>query len=510
MLGGRAELTACLRAPEVPVVEAALRSIARLGLTETLPELTPLLAHEAPNVVVLCLECLVEICSREEFPHPEVLALLTHRDEVDVLQAACWALGKRESPAMADPLLRLLRESASGEVRGAAALAVGVLGTSAVAEALIENAARERDPAVSLTCRRALGQMPEAALSRAGATLLDSQDAFVRMEAAGILGSLGFADLERLLTDALEREADPAVQAALVEGLGHGGWVQAWPRLRALALGDPLVAYAAVNALADLLDADHLLDFAALLDTVETDTQREAILKRLALYGRSNGLPATVATHLVPLLVSASVNTAMLAFSAARWVDAPAIAGEVLCALEAHADGTVRATAAHAAVERVGGDYSRLIDAAGVDGLATVAEVVGLQEGLGHEPVRFCLRLAELAAQGSADAGEHLRKACEQAPAEAARAFPEALEPELEILLSVWQGLPLAVRSVATVDFGVLLDAANPGIRSGALDCLAAEQDLLWLARAGEMALQDEDPAVRHAARAAVRRLILC
>jgi len=278
--------------------------------------------------------------------------------------------------------------------------------------------------------------------------------------------------------------------------------------LRQRALGEELVGYAAVAALGELLDESNFADFAALLTELQHETLREAVLKRLTLYGRGRGLPAELTGPLLAIMRGNYRNNRVLAAEAAGFTGSAELAGELLELLRDCSDEALVQALLQAILRLAGNDLASLaerVDEAHLRQLARVLDRIG---GLGESGPVFCRLLARRGATGVADAQECLAATAKADPAALRGALAEAEGEELKCLVLAWRQLPASLREEVPLDRQRLLASANAGVRAAVLSTLTEHDDLDFLAPVVDLAVLDSDPDVRCQARQATRRLV--
>jgi len=507
-LAPRTDLVRRFRDENTPVVLAAMSAVQRLDCRDVTDEVIELLEHPASEVRAKTLEMLVDLAPAAEFPAGAIARRLTDDPEVHVRVAAAWALGQRPVPAGRDPLLAVLTGGDDPAVRCMAAASLAAYADEEVARALLTMSASDVNVAVALNSRRALDRMDENVVLTTCGAMLQESDPALRKETASTLGQLSFDGAKRLLLDRLSVERDPIVRAALIEALGHGGWPDAWAAVRACIQEEPVVAYAAVCALGNLLDAAHLEDFISLLAEIAAETLREAVLKRLALYGRARGLPATLREGLVPLLRDPHRNLAVLAAETAGWV-ADADMALVLLDLLADADDEEVVRAASGSIMRlVNGKALDLVRLAGRAHLRAVATVLGRQRSLGEKAPEMFRHLARLAVEEVEGAFEALHQAARVEPLSLAAALDEAGAAEVEVMIRAWHELPAEMKRRTPILKPNVLQSPAPRVRIAALDTLDAETGQEFLRLLVDLSMRDPDAEAREHARRALQRVV--
>ncbi len=505
----RSALVAQLHNPDADVVLAALSALRTLDLKDATDDILPLLRHEKAAVRAGVIETLTYLASEGEYPVDELRRLLREEEALDVQLACCWSLGKRPMAEAQEELIAALESGGSEKLRVGAAAALGHYPYKPVARALLWQCAKADNPSVALSARRALNRMPEELTIDVCKTMLVAGDTVVvRREVAETLGYLTFAHSTEVLLERLDDEEDPIVRASVVEAVGHSGETGTWARVRKCVFDDELVAYAAVKALADLLDEPHLADFARLLQECEVESIREAVLKQLSLFGEAHGLPPELDEYLLPLIHHPATNVAMLAASALGFVEKPMLVTEVLDALQQPRVEPVTAALCEAAMTLANDMAIRLLVLGGVARLRSIRRVIDHTQNLGPRAEIFFRKLAEYALGGEKEAESCMLVGATLEPQAFVRSFEQAEGEQSAVLLRVWQHLGEQERGVVHPPYADLLASPSAAVRLAAIQALPPEEGHALLSTVSDMAFIDADEKVREAARVKTRWLV--
>lgn len=503
------ELMAALQDPQPQVILAALEALERLEIRQAVQPIRKLLSHPSKDIRLRVLRVLPRLASKKEFPVKEVAHLLEGDESAGVRAAAAHALGAARSPEARDVLLHILRHGKDPDLQATAATALSAYSEFKVLESLIEVAAETHHAPLSLACTRAINRL-DAEVALEGCTrILQSKRTPFFLETVAILSELSVPGIPDLLAKELEKESDPLHRAAIVEALGRCGRPEGWASIRARTRDpDPATAYAAVCALADLLDEAHLPDYIALLDELENETIREAALKRLSLFGKARPLPPALWKTLAPLLHSPSRNVRILAVETAGCLRNPKILYGLLASLRGEEDPEYLRAVSDSILQLCEGQIFMILEEEGKSHLRELARVIGRWSSLEGVGSAFCRRLAAFCVEGIDGAEEALFAAAQLEPMSLARAMNESEGKEQEVLITIWNRLPPEARRGTRFDRKTLLASPLAPARLAALEAIDETDGEEILPLLVDLALEDPDEAVRAAARAATRRLV--
>lgn len=489
---------------------AALAALRQLNCRAAVPRLARLLAHPGSAVRMATLETLAELAEDPAALGP-ALSLLVADGEVAVRATAATVLGRRQVAGAQAALEQVFTGDDEVQVRIAAARALAGHAQPAVVELLLRHC-RHPEAAVALACREGLDGMPPALLVTVCGTLAQDPDPALRMELAACLGTAGTPAAGELLATLLDIEPDAVVRAAQVEALGRCGGTDAWDLLMSRTSDEPVVAFAALAALGERLDAEHFDDFAALLDTEREGALVLAILTRLLVAARAQPLPAAELPRLVPYLDGIHGSGAEQVAEILGHLDAPVALHDLFRTLGSGHDRPTALTEAcvQSILRLVHHQLDVLIEAAHPDHLVALAVTVGRMRSLGTNGTLACLRLAELVRSGRSEAVASLDVAAGIEPATLVQAIRQAHDDRVVPLLDAWRRLPAQARERSPLELTWLLGAEAPALRIAALGTLDQAAGDQHLNRVVDLALGDGDEGVRRHARLAARRIVGC
>lgn len=504
------ELLRILDHADEAVPLAALMALRQLGCRAAVPRLGRLTAHPAAAVRTATLEALVELAEDDGAMLPAI-RLLADDGEATVRAAAAWALGRRPLPEARRHLDQAFARDPDLRVRIAATQALAGHGDPQVVESLLRCCSHP-EAALALAGRTALDGMPPGLVLEVCRTLALDADPALRLELAVSLGALGSSEADALLVALLDGEPEAVVRAAQVEALGRIGGEDAWDVLMDRTADEPVVAFAALAALGDLLDGGRCDAFASLLGRRHEPALTLAILTRLLVAARAQPLPAAELPRLVPFLDATHGRGTELVAEILGHLDAPVALHDLFRTLGSGHDRPAALTEActHAILRLVRHQLDVLLEAAYPDHLVALALVVGRMRALGANGPLACLRLAELVRSGRSEAVAALDVAAGIEPTTLVQAIRQAHDDRVVPLLDAWRRLSSQARERTPLDLSSLLGSDLPALRVAVLDALDQGLGEPHLNRVVDIALGDADEAVRRHARNAARRIVGC
>jgi HEAT repeat protein len=229
-------LVAALESDDSGIRASAAR---QLGLAQPLGlwnELLAALDDPDPAVSLAAADALGRI--KDAAAVPGLLITIEHPSEQIRLQSA-RALGMMGVEAAVEPLRTMLLWGEGLEV-SVAGEALGRIGGSMAIDALLVALADPQPTARWHVAMAALEEMGETAVAPL-VTMLDSQDALARRNAAQALGWIGSSSATEALMRALKRDGDETVRSQAAWALGEIGDPAAWRALERAKLRDSAV-----------------------------------------------------------------------------------------------------------------------------------------------------------------------------------------------------------------------------------------------------------------------------
>lgn len=493
------------------VLTTTMVALRHLGCREAVPELLRLCDHRDTVVQLKSLETLVDLTADEPQALLPALHLITKGLEAGVRAKAAWVFGQRPAHQARTLLLQALAADSVDEVRAAAAKALGAYSDHEVVEILLLHCAHAA-PALTLACRWALEALEPHTVFTVCRSLADHDDLGLRLEIVASLGALTLPDAGPFLAQRLNTEPEPVIRAALVEALGNGAWPGAWNIVLARINDAPVVAFAAVAALGNLLDLSRLEAFVALIDPAIGVPVRDAILTRLMLFARSRPLPEALGARLAPLLDERNGRGAELAAEILGHLDGNAALGSLLHALGSGSDRPAAMVEAccQAILRMIHHQLDELLEVAYPDHLVALPQVIARMKSLGENGPLACLRLAELIHSGRAEVLAALDVATGIEPTALVQAIRLSHDDRVVPLLNAWRQLSAPARERSPLDMQGLLRSKAAAVRASALDALDHDLGEPYLTQMVDLAIADPDNQVRQRARAAARRVVGC
>ena len=209
-------LGAALSDESEEVRQNAASALSRMKDPAAVPALTAALADRSPEVRQTAAHALGELDQRSAVP---ALARLVRDPSAEVRKSAVGALAEIGDPSSADEIAAALADP-EAEVRATAAWALAEIGVETAPPALLEMAARERNPQVRAKALWALGEIGDRrALAVARASARDPNAEVVK-SALWVLSQLEDRESVDLYLELL-RHPDAEVRSAAAEALAE-------------------------------------------------------------------------------------------------------------------------------------------------------------------------------------------------------------------------------------------------------------------------------------------------
>lgn len=321
-----------------------LRALRHFPESRLLLEMRPWLADaRAPIRVHAILVVGAVYAAGSAAAHARLAAAVTDAHAA-VRQAAIWSLCQR--PRRRDVTLLLARLTADADARVQAECLRGLahFPNVHVVATLVRLAATTTAHALALGAEGILLSLPPRLVARGVRTLYDAPEIAVRSKAIllGVQVERRVAWMLRWLTSALHRAGTEREQLLYIEALGVLGEPRAIAVLEPLLAATPLVAYAALGALLQLLPVtapERLLPYLACPRATLQQQVLRALARRVVL-GRAD---AIAVAPLRPFLQSSAMNLCYLAIQVLARIGDAAMVPEIGARLAAEPDASVRA-----------------------------------------------------------------------------------------------------------------------------------------------------------------------
>lgn len=472
-----------------------------------------------------------------------VVPLLRSRDKA-VRFAALGAVARLgvTSPSLNEDLLSILRDSsqeeqarrlaagilartASGKGRAVLLEALRVPGAEytlrvAAAESLsgyddqeairaVLRAVDDRDATVAKTARMSLSRKHSQAFADILARNLDDADMRIAELAAEMLGGLDARLVRDILMSRLKTERRIPVVSALAQAMSKGGIPGTWKALIAKQHEENISSPAFFHALADVAEEDNLREFASLFDNVHDAGIRRVIMDRLALFARTSLVPPEIESLAVRVLNAP--DTTLHISAATILAHVPCLEAQTATLVWERLAGAgedPRVTRAVAEMLRNrGGALADLFLGAPPATAGLLAQAATEAASLGGKAAQLFRSVANWARIGAPRAREALQAMAVLAPSALVAAMTNCADQIF--LLEAWSGLPERERASNHPDFQAFFSDASPEDALAGIRILKRLQDLRSLNAMADVAFTSRDPAVRKAALALTRELIL-
>lgn len=487
----------------------------------------------------------IDAVSRGAFKHLglTVVPLLRSGDK-EVRFAALGAVARLgvTSPSLNEDLLSILRDSsqeeqarrlaagilartASGKGRAVLLEALRVPGAEytlrvAAAESLsgyddqeairaVLRAVDDRDATVAKTARMSLSRKHSQAFADILARNLDDADMRIAELAAEMLGGLDARLVRDILMSRLKTERRIPVVSALAQAMSKGGIPGTWNALIAKQHEENICSPAFFHALADVAEEDNLREFASLFDNVHDAGIRRVIMDRLALFARTSPVPPEIESLAVRVLNAPDTTLHISAATILAHVSGlEAQTATLVWERLAGAGEDPRVTRAVAEMLRNrGGALADLFLGAPPAAAGLLAQAATEAAGLGGKAAQLFRSVANWARIGAPRAREALQAMAVLAPSALVAAMTNCADQIF--LLEAWSGLPERERTSNRPDFQAFFADASPEDALAGIRILKRLQDLRSLNAMADVAFTSREPAVREAALALTRELIL-
>ena len=219
--GATPGVRAALQDAAIPVRANAAWAAGRFEDGAAIAPLMHLTRDDAPLVRRMAVEALGQIDSSRALT--TLKNVLRHDGDATVRRTAAWAIGRLDDPAGSSALATALVRDQDEPVREMAAWALGMIESREGAAALDDAIRSDPSAMVRATAAWALGKIE---LSTATPGLLRGvldANADVRLKAAWALSQIADKSVAQRLTTALEKEAEPRVQRALLRAVVRTG-----------------------------------------------------------------------------------------------------------------------------------------------------------------------------------------------------------------------------------------------------------------------------------------------
>lgn len=507
--GRRPELLHMLRDEEDVVVLAALDAIKRLDFSDAVPEMEQLMLRSRNSGILLAAIQTMQVVLAGKLPAETLISLL--QDEAlstEVRCAAGQALGGKRVAAAKVPLLHVLTSDAAVEIRCAAARALHVFTDTDVTTQLLRVSCSSREVSLKLACGHSLKEMPGSSLLKVCSDYLNTAELQQRLEIVILMGEIGNADAAVMLHRHLDEESSEAVRAACVESISALEGSASRDFLMKQMEKEPVVAYAALSAITELLDESFVETFVHRLAELDNDVYWEAALSALSLRGRSSRLPSTIYAELTPLFSCPHRHVAWLAADVAGWLRDKEITAALVDSMVDLDDENFRIVVTRTLRNIYRDDLLALVNGLAPGHLRPLEYIIRYSTDLGRYPSAVISRLAECAHEGYEGSRRALFEAGQLDPESFVSASEQVRIGYIPVLAEIWTTFPAKIRRSAPFHWEKWLTSPSNQLKLYALSYIDNNTGKQQLRQLIDMAMTEADAELRRAARRATRRVI--
>lgn len=510
--GAQAEalLRQALADPDARVQRAAIDAVSRGGFKRLGLRIVPLLRSRDREVRFAALGAIARLGVTSPSLNEDLLAILQDRSqEEQTRRLTAGILARTASRKGRATLLEALRTpGAEYTLRVAAAESLSGYDDPEAIRAVLR-AVDDRDATVAKTARMSLSRKHSQVFADILARNLDDADVRIAELAAEVLGGLEARLVRDILMDRLKTERRIPVVSALAQAMSKGGIPGTWSALIAKQHEESICSPAFFHALADVAEEDNLREFAALFDNVHDAEIRRVIMDRLALFARTSPVPPEIGSLAVRVLNEPDTAVHIPAATILAHVsglDAQTVTLVWERLAGAGEDPRVACTLAEMLRKR-GGALADLFLGAPPAAAGLLARAAAEAASLGEGAARLFRTVANWARAGAPHARDALHAMALLAPSALTAAMTNCADQIF--LIEAWSGLPEQERASNRPDFQAFFAEASPEDALAGIRILKRLQDLRSLNAMADVAFTSREPAVRKAALALTRELIL-
>lgn len=506
----KAMLEMTLEDHNAKVQVAAIQALVRGGHGSVWAKLVPLLRSKDREVRFAALGGLARLGAHSAALKTDLLGILQNQaEEEQVRRIAAGVLVRIACQDGRTLLLEALRNPEADYVLRVAA-AESLSGFNDVdAIKTVLRAAHDQDSAIAKTARLSLSRKSSQEFVNILALCLEDADQQVAELAAELLGGLDASVVKEILINRLKIEQRLPLVVALAEAMSNGGFTGAWPTLIEKFHEKKAYSPTFFAALADAAEEKNLPEFASLFDEVADEEVKALIMQRLALFSQTSPIAATIKALAVRVL---NAPNAMLHLSAAT------ILANVPCLEAEHAAIVLQRLAEQgheSAVPRIVGIMLRNRNGALADlfqhapPAAARLLVPAAEEArcLGDHATALFHTVAGWARNDVPAAKEALQAIAALDPAALIAAMPKC--PDQLFLIEAWTHVPDQDRLAHRPDLDAFFKTATPQDSVQGMHILGGLHEAWYLRNIASVAFTTKDVAVRQAAIALTRTLVL-
>lgn len=510
--GSQAEplLEQALADRDARVQYAAVNAVFRGAFKRLGPRIVPLLRSGDKKVRFAALGAVARLGVTSPTLNNDLLAILqdSSQDE-QARRLAAGILARASSRKARAALLEALRNpDAEYALRVAAAESLSGYDDPEAIQAVLR-AVDDRNANIAKTARMALSRKHSQAFADILAQNLGNADLRIAELAAEVLGGLDARFVRDILMSRLQTERRIPVVSALAQAMSKGGIPGTWNALMAKQQEEKIYSPAFFSALADVAAEDNLREFASLFDKVHDPAVRRVIMDRLALFARTSPVAPEIESLAARVLNEPDTTLYISAATILAHV-ADLDAYKVRLVLERLAGagedpGVMRVLAVM--LRNKGGALADLFLGAPPSAAGLLAQAAAEAACVGERAESLFRTVANWARIGAPRAGDALQAMALLAPAALVAAMAHCADQLF--LMEAWSALPDQDRASNRPNFQAFFADASPEDALAGIRILKGLQDPRSLNAMADVAFTSKEPAVRKAALALTRELVL-
>ena len=496
------------------VIITALKMLAGSKENSVIRKSEELLAHKNSDIRFLALG-IVANSEEKNFPVAKVADILLYDEDDNNIVEACRLLAKKVPEKGRPYFVELLENTENSNIiRQQAVLAIAQVKNKDVAKILFDMISHnDNSVGVMMECKKALGKFEPETVVKMCSHFFSSASVQEKLEYVSVLGSFSSSITQDFLFAELYKDHNQIVLAAILEQLSKLGVLDVW-EFAEKAVYDKeniILAYAAVQALSELLTPDRLDSFAGVLQAEPPVIIVEAILKRLYVFGRDRGLNVRFAKIVFPYLNSEYENIVFFAFKTAGHIAEAALVVEMLKLVDQYVGTEMMDVLVRCIMQGVDGSLHSLLVLSGDLYLRNLTAVLSrLDRDCAVEDLSdffgYLARKAEAEVRGAQTC---LTIGATLLSEDYVKSFLKVGEKELAFMLYTWSTLPHDMRVHTKIDWPMILANPKLAVRVAALRAMTDSDIENNIADVADIAFSDPKEEARQAAVFVLRELFI-
>ncbi len=507
------QLTKLLDDTAVNVVRAALLVLTNSKHRAVIKSCEHLLDHEDVEVRYLALG-IVGNEDAGQFAVKRVARCLIEDKDDRVRIEACRILSIKNPQKASKALIGTLQDKTNSDtLRKHAVLAVARINGEEAASILFNIIIDDKFCSVVVgECRKVLGRLDPRIVIRLAEGKFINGTVLEKFECVRIIGMFASREAEDFLESKLSSSQNEVVLAAILEQLAKSGVSRIWNFVVKEATNRErmVLAYSASQAASELLIPELFDDYVGILKSNPPQMVAEVVLKRLVVYGRDRGLPASITNIIQSYLKGECSALSLFAIDAAGYVEGEVLILQLLGLVAEYSKLELMEELTASIMQGVNGSLYKLLIIAGEDHLREVSAILSRvnRNVILGDFNEFFAYLASKAESKISGAQLCLTISASRFHREYVQALSTVSDKELSYLLFTWSSLPQTVRERSNIDWRVLLDSGKLAVRVAALRAMTKVDIEKNIADVSDIAFSDPRSEGREAAARALRGLL--